>query len=52
MICVPCRERRHDECRGGSWCYCQHQRGPATEKERDRDRRDRAEPKVNWKRQG
>ncbi|MEV7006308.1 hypothetical protein [Streptosporangium sp. NPDC051022] len=25
MICDRCKERRHDECRGGSWCDCQHQ---------------------------
>jgi hypothetical protein len=24
MICLACRERRHEECRGGSWCDCQH----------------------------
>jgi len=24
VICVDCRERRHDDCRGGSWCDCQH----------------------------
>jgi len=24
MICEACRERRHDKCRGGSWCDCQH----------------------------
>ncbi|MGI5163625.1 hypothetical protein ACQEU3_04650 [Spirillospora sp. CA-253888] len=65
MICAPCRDRRHDECRGGSWCYCQHQSGPATETEQQRRRRseregseregsgrERAEPGVNWKRQG
>lgn len=24
MICPACRDRRHDECRGGNWCDCQH----------------------------
>jgi hypothetical protein len=24
MICKPCRDRHHHECRGGSWCDCQH----------------------------
>jgi len=24
MICRACRDRRHAECRGGSWCDCQH----------------------------
>ncbi|WP_263972311.1 hypothetical protein [Spongiactinospora rosea] len=40
MICQKCKERRHDECRGGSWCDCQHQppRPP--------------EPPVGWRRQG
>ncbi|HSK54117.1 MAG TPA: hypothetical protein VK908_02570 [Jiangellales bacterium] len=26
VICQACRERRHSECRGRSWCDCQHQR--------------------------
>jgi len=30
MICEACRERRHGECRGGTWCDCQH-KPPATE---------------------
>ena len=25
VICQACRERRHEACRGGSWCDCQHQ---------------------------
>lgn len=24
MICHACREQRHFDCRGGSWCDCQH----------------------------
>jgi hypothetical protein len=48
MICEPCRERRHDDCRGGTWCDCQHR--PPVEAEGDED--DRPEPGVNWLRQG
>ncbi|MFI0349186.1 hypothetical protein [Actinomadura sp. 9N407] len=25
MICQACRDDLHGECRGGSWCDCQHQ---------------------------
>ncbi|WP_255530053.1 hypothetical protein [Planomonospora sp. ID67723] len=25
MICRECKDRRHEKCRGGSWCDCQHQ---------------------------
>ncbi|WUI02090.1 hypothetical protein OHR68_09870 [Spirillospora sp. NBC_00431] len=25
MICQHCRDRQHHECRGGTWCDCQHQ---------------------------
>jgi hypothetical protein len=47
MICEACRERRHEDCRGGTWCDCQHQpsrdpEGPEAE----------PEPPVNWLRQG
>ncbi|WP_344907377.1 hypothetical protein [Actinomadura meridiana] len=62
MICQSCRERRHEECRGGSWCDCQHQRGPATRDERSPESGvsadgetgtgGDAEPPVNWRRQG
>lgn len=31
MICTDCRERRHGECRGGTWCDCQHLPGTALE---------------------
>ncbi|MEV0199286.1 hypothetical protein [Nonomuraea sp. NPDC050691] len=41
MICESCKERRHDECRGGSWCDCQHQ---SDEKE--------TESPLDWPRQG
>ncbi|WP_157610142.1 hypothetical protein [Spirillospora albida] len=49
MICQPCRDRRHDQCRGGSWCDCQHQ--PAREEKKD-DGAPSGEPRVNWRRQG
>ncbi|NVI86759.1 hypothetical protein [Actinomadura sp. BRA 177] len=55
MICASCRERRHEECRGGSWCDCQHLPPPATPEERRRSGRPtgaNAEPPVNWRRQG
>lgn len=25
MICHPCRDTEHHDCRGGSWCDCQHE---------------------------
>lgn len=24
MICPACRNKQHTECRGGTWCACQH----------------------------
>ena len=30
MICEACRDRRHGECRGGTWCDCQH-KPPSTD---------------------
>jgi hypothetical protein len=45
MICVECRRRHHEDCPGGNWCDCQHQRSPkATET--------LAEPALSWVRQG
>jgi hypothetical protein len=37
MICEACRERRHGECRGGTWCDCQHRQpaGPPPWREDD-----------------
>ncbi|MER7545167.1 hypothetical protein ABTW95_19425 [Spirillospora sp. NPDC127506] len=63
MICPSCRERRHEECRGGSWCDCQHLPPLATPEGRRRSGRpsepgagpaagENAEPGVNWRRQG
>ncbi|WP_157407546.1 hypothetical protein [Actinomadura atramentaria] len=48
MICEACREHRHGDCRGGSWCDCQHQPPPDDEPDEERA----AEPPVNWRRQG
>lgn len=44
MICRACKEHRHDECRGGTWCDCQHQ-APS-------DKTHEAEPPENWVRKG
>ncbi|WP_147312190.1 hypothetical protein [Thermomonospora umbrina] len=61
MICHACRDRRHGDCRGGSWCPCQHEARPATpEQERAGDHGTEpttggdtgTEPPVNWVRQG
>ncbi|MGI5327747.1 hypothetical protein [Actinomadura nitritigenes] len=66
MICRSCRERHHGECRGGSWCDCQHKAAPATPSGSPApsgpagatppgpsgERAQGAEPPVNWKRQG
>lgn len=24
MICTSCRKQNHGDCRGGTWCDCQH----------------------------
>lgn len=29
MICKVCRENHHGDCRGGTWCDCQHRPGTA-----------------------
>ncbi|GLY81416.1 hypothetical protein [Actinoallomurus iriomotensis] len=50
MICEACRERRHEECRGGTWCDCQHQ--PPDDKDEPDTGPDGSEPPVNWLRQG
>jgi hypothetical protein len=56
MICEACRERRHDDCRGGTWCDCQHLPPPGDGHDREHrpgpDAGDRTEPDVNWLRQG
>ncbi|MDP9841239.1 hypothetical protein [Streptosporangium lutulentum] len=44
MICNECKERRHEECRGGSWCDCQHQAAEQAEGPR--------ESPLGWPRQG
>lgn len=48
MICEACRDRRHGDCRGGTWCDCQHK--PAEDATADHE--DGTEPEVNWLRQG
>jgi hypothetical protein len=58
MICEACRERRHGDCRGGTWCDCQHQPAdddstPAATAEPGESGSDEGpEPGVNWLRQG
>lgn len=66
MICEACRERRHGECRGGTWCDCQHEppagarpaeAGSGTQPagdgdDREDNREDGPEPGINWLRQG
>lgn len=70
MICDPCRDRRHGECRDGTWCDCQHKppagggeagpgadpyepgAGPGDGAEGRNTGGDRAEPGINWLRQG
>ncbi|MEU4695995.1 hypothetical protein [Nonomuraea dietziae] len=41
VICEKCKERLHEECRGGSWCDCQHQ-----------DEETPQESELDWPRQG
>lgn len=35
MICQSCRDRHHVECKGGTWCDCQHEGGQPTSTMRD-----------------
>ncbi len=44
MVCVPCRERHHEDCPGGTWCDCQHLPPRRAESE--------TEPTLGWIRQG
>jgi hypothetical protein len=44
MVCVPCRERHHEDCPGGNWCDCQHLPPRQAESE--------TEPTLGWIRQG
>ncbi|WP_433431098.1 hypothetical protein [Nonomuraea sp. CA-141351] len=50
MICESCKEKRHEDCRGGSWCDCQHQTD--TRREPDDTGGQKPEPPMNWLRQG
>jgi hypothetical protein len=49
VICESCKDKRHEDCRGGSWCDCQHQ--PVTRPD-DAPAEPAVEPVVNWLRQG
>jgi hypothetical protein len=42
MVCKACQDERHTECRGGTWCDCQHL--PPEQRNQ--------EPAINWVRQG
>ncbi|WP_433224501.1 hypothetical protein [Microtetraspora malaysiensis] len=44
MICDACKDRRHEDCRGDSWCDCQHHEPPALPGGN--------EPAQNWVSQG
>jgi hypothetical protein len=57
MICEACRERRHGDCQGGTWCDCQHQpagddTATAEPDESGTPGGEGPEPGVNWLRQG
>lgn len=63
MICEACRDRRHGDCRRGTWCDCQHQPSgddtglaaaaePGQPGQPDRPGDEGPEPGVNWLRQG
>ncbi|MCO5970512.1 hypothetical protein [Actinoallomurus soli] len=52
MICEACRERRHGECRGGTWCDCQHLPPEAETPEETLAPAEGTEPDINWLRQG
>ncbi|WP_275956153.1 hypothetical protein [Nonomuraea sediminis] len=41
MICQSCKDSRHEDCRGGSWCDCQHQQEEEAQ-----------ESALDWPRQG
>jgi hypothetical protein len=45
MICIDCRKRRHEDCRGGNWCDCQHQPSPQAQEMP-------TETALSWVRQG
>ncbi|MGR6916357.1 unnamed protein product [[Actinomadura] parvosata subsp. kistnae] len=41
VICESCKDKRHEDCRGGSWCDCQHKEQALPE-----------ESELDWPRQG
>jgi len=41
MVCAACRAQHHEDCPGGTWCDCQHQRPPEP-----------SQPPMAWIRQG
>jgi hypothetical protein len=41
VICESCKDKRHEDCRGGSWCDCQHQ-----------EEEEPQESALDWPRQG
>jgi hypothetical protein len=45
MICVPCRQRHHQDCPGVTWCDCQHLPVPEA-------REEATEAALSWVRQG
>ncbi|MEV4468299.1 MULTISPECIES: hypothetical protein [Nonomuraea] len=53
MICDSCKDKRHGDCRGGSWCDCQHRVTSRPDQDATEDLGENApEPSVNWQRQG
>lgn len=33
MVCKDCRGKKHDKCKGDTWCDCQHKAPVLPEKE-------------------
>ncbi|MET8868486.1 hypothetical protein ABZW11_36640 [Nonomuraea sp. NPDC004580] len=63
MICDSCKDKRHGDCRGGSWCDCQHRVTSRPDQDATEDLtgdgeltgelgESAPEPSVNWQRQG
>jgi hypothetical protein len=30
VVCQECKEKRHNNCKGGTWCDCQHRENVKT----------------------